>query len=292
MSDTSLVTVEARAVTKPMSAMEMEEQIRAYFAMQQVLDKALPGAIMEIQGHLFRKKSYWRAIAVAFGIELEMVSEDRFESSGGGWGWKALYKATLPNGKSMTGDGICTSNEKRGNSCTEHNVRSHCHTRAKNRAIADLVGFGEVSAEEVERDDVPQPTVRAPAPRENTSPSAPVVTRTIYRQALAPIWKEAQKKGMPKDFWTSLLKTMHINATDVVDEATLDRLRVGVADFTSVDVPKFDGPSPAKGYSMKDCEELAKARNIGQNQFSNLKAEANSNLLILFKDLEDCVVES
>jgi hypothetical protein len=32
---------------------------------------------------------------------------------------------------------------------TLHNVRAHACTRAKNRAISDLVGFGEVSAEEL-----------------------------------------------------------------------------------------------------------------------------------------------
>jgi hypothetical protein len=39
---------------------------------------------------------------------------------------------------------------------TEHNVRSHAHTRAFNRAVSNLVGFGEVSAEEVEPDDAVQ----------------------------------------------------------------------------------------------------------------------------------------
>ena len=151
--EAALMVVEKREIQKLMTAGEMEGQIRAYFEMQQVLDRALPDSIMEIQGRKFRKKSYWRAIAVAFGIELELVSEERFELPSQ-WGHKALYRATLPGGKSMVGDGICTSQEKRGASCTEHNVRSHAHTRAKNRAIADLVGFGEVSAEEVERDDI------------------------------------------------------------------------------------------------------------------------------------------
>jgi hypothetical protein len=36
---------------------------------------------------------------------------------------------------------------------TEHNIRSHAHTRAFNRAVSNLVGFGEVSAEEIDRDD-------------------------------------------------------------------------------------------------------------------------------------------
>jgi hypothetical protein len=37
---------------------------------------------------------------------------------------------------------------------TEHNVRSHAHTRAFNRAVSNLCGFGEVSAEEMTREDI------------------------------------------------------------------------------------------------------------------------------------------
>ena len=39
--------------------------------------------------------------------------------------------------------------EKHGSSGTVHNVRSHAHTRAFNRAVSNLVGFGEVSADEL-----------------------------------------------------------------------------------------------------------------------------------------------
>jgi hypothetical protein len=164
---TALTTTQPRAVTRAMSADEMEEQIRQYFDMQRVLDRALPDAIMQIQGRQFRKKSYWRAIAVAFSIELELLSEQRVKIDSQ-WGYTATYRATLPSGRSMCGDGTCMSSEKRGASCTEHNVRAHCHTRAKNRAIADLVGFGEVTAEEVTQADLDSDAAEAeytPAPR-------------------------------------------------------------------------------------------------------------------------------
>lgn len=39
--------------------------------------------------------------------------------------------------------------DKTADNATVHNVLSHAQTRAENRAIADLVGFGEVSAEEL-----------------------------------------------------------------------------------------------------------------------------------------------
>ena len=57
----------------------------------------------------------------------------------------------------MDGDGSCFASEKTGGRlrATEHNVRAHAHTRAQNRAISGLVGFGEVSADEMPFDDVP-----------------------------------------------------------------------------------------------------------------------------------------
>ena len=48
---------------------------------------------------------------------------------------------------------------------TEHNVRSHAHTRAYARAVSNLVGFGEVSAEEVDRSDAPPAPVARVVPR-------------------------------------------------------------------------------------------------------------------------------
>ena len=105
------------------------------------------------------------------------------------FGYIVTYRATSASGRAVTGDGSCFAVEKaRRFKCphpespgskrtlhfphdtcpdfdpnfqwktlpaqaTEHNIRSHAHTRAMNRAISNLVGFGEVSAEEVEHDE-------------------------------------------------------------------------------------------------------------------------------------------
>jgi hypothetical protein len=113
-----------------------------------------------------------------------------FDDGRENFGYVVLYRATTQNGRrSATGDGAATAVEKaekfrcphpaegRENwslhyppercpdfdpeyrwrmlpvQATEHNVRSHAHTRAANRAISNLVAFGEVSYEEAERDD-------------------------------------------------------------------------------------------------------------------------------------------
>lgn len=137
--------------------------ISNYRAVQAALDQAMPDCIMSIQGKKFRKKMYWRGVATAFNLRLEMVSEQRVEFDKpisehvdeDEWGWVVVYRATASNGRSCDGDGLCYASEKltkqgyRSAMMTDHNIRSHAHTRAKNRAISDLVGFGEVSADEV-----------------------------------------------------------------------------------------------------------------------------------------------
>ena len=118
-----------------------------YRGIQNALDKAMPDCIVRIQGKGFRTKDYWRGVCTAFGLSLEMVSEELVRGEND-WGYLVTFRATHPNGRSMTGDGAVFASEKKG-TASVHNVRAHAHTRAKNRAISDLVGFGEVSAEEV-----------------------------------------------------------------------------------------------------------------------------------------------
>jgi hypothetical protein len=137
------------------------EAFAKYKAIQNALDRAMPDCIMNIRGKQFRKKMYWRAIATAFNLSLEMVREDRTED-GDDWGWLVTYRATAPSGRHADGDGSCFASEKSSGQDSVHNVRAHAHTRAKNRAVADLVGFGEVSAEEMnpresyqDRDEAP-----------------------------------------------------------------------------------------------------------------------------------------
>lgn len=125
------------------------------------------------------------------------------------FGWVVSYRATHPmTSRTDSGDGACFAVEKaRRFKClhperegskrtlhfphstcpdfdpnfqwrtlpgdaTEHNVRSHAHTRAFNRAVSNLVGFGEVSAEEVDRDEH-QPGADAAAARPVGSGATP-----------------------------------------------------------------------------------------------------------------------
>jgi hypothetical protein len=63
-------------------------------------------------------------------------------------------RAVAPNGQLGDGDGYSSPDEvpfqsRRGRQKLENDLRSTATTRAKNRATADLVGMGEVSAEEL-----------------------------------------------------------------------------------------------------------------------------------------------
>lgn len=103
--------------------------------------------IQVIEGKKFLKKSYWRKIATFFNLSCECVKEDRIKDAAG-LTYLVTYKATATNGRHTYGDGSCSSKEKRLVK-TEHNTRAIAHTRACNRAVSNLVGGGEVSAEEV-----------------------------------------------------------------------------------------------------------------------------------------------
>jgi len=103
--------------------------------------------MVKIQGKNFTKKSGWRKIATAFSISDEIISKERDELEDGGVKWTVEVVASAPNGRESQGIGMCSSDE-RDNDRKEHDILATAHTRAKNRAISDLLG-GEVSAEEM-----------------------------------------------------------------------------------------------------------------------------------------------
>ena len=195
---TALVAApEQPALPAPLfSGAEMGEAMQAYKGLQNALDRAMPDQLMKIQGRTFRKKGYWRAIAKAFSLRLTLISESRYEE-GSEWGYIVVYRAEDRAGNVADGDGACSIREKSGAMATLHNVRAHAHTRAKNRAISDLVGFGEVSAEEM-RDDQrwDGPDKRsAPPPRKGGGPSEKQLSR-LFAISREHGWSNEQVKDL------------------------------------------------------------------------------------------------
>jgi hypothetical protein len=103
-------------------------------------------------------KSGWRKVAAVFGINVELLAERRIpHANGNGFVVECTVRASAPNGRYNDGVGSFDTNERKM-AHLEHDVRATAYTRAANRAISDLVGGGEVSAEEIQAERAPQLT--------------------------------------------------------------------------------------------------------------------------------------
>jgi hypothetical protein len=143
----------------PLPAEQVVEGMRAYQRLLRELLEPKDWQIHDKQGRPldkpFLKKSGWRKIARAFNLSFERV-DSRVERDEHGAPVRAevWMRAVAPNGQYGDGDGYCSADEVRfkswkGRQKVENDLRSTATTRAKNRATADLVGMGEVSAEEI-----------------------------------------------------------------------------------------------------------------------------------------------
>ena len=187
--------IEYAPVTLPTTVEEAVEQWSQY----QALTKELLDAT-DYQdaggGKRFKKKSAWRKYAKAFNLS-DRITYEHIERDGRGmpiWA-RVRVEAAAPNGRTSEADHECHISERCcpmsfGEQCARRHThcqqecsgRSHwshpgdlvatATTRAKNRAISDLIGAGEVSAEEMAAEPRPA-TVRmetgtsAPPPVQN-----------------------------------------------------------------------------------------------------------------------------
>jgi hypothetical protein len=106
----------------------------------------------------FVKRSGWDKIATAYNLSTEVISESiERDETGKAIRAHAVVRAITPSGRYRDGTGGCGINEPRfrqmtGQQKVEHDLPGTAETRASNRAISKLVGFGQVSAEEVDAD--------------------------------------------------------------------------------------------------------------------------------------------
>ena len=142
-------------VLKPVDA---DELVASFTAYQQLLPRLLTDDDYQQagRGKRFVKKSGWRKIARAFRLNVEIVRlHVERDEHGHPVRAEAVARAIAPNGDFQDGDGYCSVDEdrvsgSRGNRTKlENDLRATATTRAKNRAISDLVGMGEVSADEI-----------------------------------------------------------------------------------------------------------------------------------------------
>ena len=131
-----------------LSPIALDQVVASFQAYQGACEKLLTTEDHQvIQGKKFKKKSAWRKLATAYCISTR-IAEERREEHNGIFIYHFTVRAQAGNGRFAEGVGSCSSDEK-GLLKTEHNTRSIAETRATNRAISNLIGAGEVSAEEM-----------------------------------------------------------------------------------------------------------------------------------------------
>ncbi len=101
------------------------------------------------------KKSGWLKYALACNVNLEKVDEREVdkEMPHGSGNWVTIfhfdYRAIAQSGRFAEASGSASTSERSTSDKMIHDTRSLAQTRAMNRAISNLIGGGEVSAEEV-----------------------------------------------------------------------------------------------------------------------------------------------
>ena len=134
------------------------------------------------------KKSGWLKYALACNLNLEKIEEREVdkETPPGSGKWVTIYhfdyRAIAQTGRYAEGSGSASSSERESSDKMIHDTRSLAQTRAMNRAISNLVGGGEVSAEEVmtgrrhvESKQNPKKKPKTKKPKEKKVPEEPLV---------------------------------------------------------------------------------------------------------------------
>ena len=229
MSDADLIAVseaENRAIVNTTLELVDVEGAKAFMDNYQEVCKALLDKSdfqnIKVNGKPkpFKKKSAWRKIATAFNIsddivEKEIIRDDNYQIISANF----FVRATAPNGRYGHGTGSCSIFDKIKNSDleqpsnfelrkrfnnAENDVIGTAHTRAKSRAISDLVGMGEVSAEEMAEMGViekpkkvsvkPKTTVKPKSMQDKAKEGEPIPVQT---QKIKP--KKSKKKAKVDD---------------------------------------------------------------------------------------------
>lgn len=168
-ASTQLVRRERRSeILKPLDVNALVESFEDYQRLLQriLIDDDWQGR-PNVQGSFVKKKG-WRKIATAFDLDVTLIpgtSKVERDADGRPLRAEAWARAVSPSGRMMDGDGYCSIDEPRfgdagGRQKIENDLRATATTRAKNKAISDLVGMGAVSAEEV--DSAPETTTGPP----------------------------------------------------------------------------------------------------------------------------------
>lgn len=176
-----------------MPAMNGDEALKVWAQYQDLIQKVCTDEdYQQIKEKKFRKKSGWRKIATFFNLSVSTMNEKREDFPTGDFAYHFTCRATAPNGRYADGTGSCNAYEKakykdgkfatynkfnrtwdEAEANSLHNVRGTAETRAWNRAVSNLVGGGEVSADEIvdtDFEEEPAKPVKAEPVKSKTQP--------------------------------------------------------------------------------------------------------------------------
>ena len=105
----------------------------------------------------FPKKSAWFKLGRAFNANTRIVSHEELRTKTGRVRESHyIVEASLPNSQRVVqADASCSRSEKGKDKSSDHDIKATAETRATNRALAKLIGAGEVSAEEMSASNRP-----------------------------------------------------------------------------------------------------------------------------------------
>ena len=168
-----------------------------------------PDDMVIISSKKYIKRSGWRKIALAFNVTTEIVSVERDYSSD----FKVCHvkaRAIAPNGRISEEIASCDSLEFTGNiKFSIHNMETKAATRAINRAISNLVGGGEVSAEEIQQGE--ENSTGEPVNTQNSAPSSDADFDADKKEPASP---------KQKNYIRNLMQNLGLK----VDEKTFDQM--------------------------------------------------------------------
>ncbi|MBD1373773.1 hypothetical protein IC620_15615 [Hazenella sp. IB182357] len=267
------MTVQNDGMITPAGTLDQAvEQFNLYQQMKTRIGQ--PDDFQAIGGKKHPKKSFVRKVQRFFNVSCEIVQDEPLKDEKGEIvAWLAKAKAIhQKTGVYQEGDGSCGYDEKHGKQKTLHNIRAHAITRAKNRAILDLVGFGDVSAEEIAENQHQQP---APQQQPKQKPQPTLKERIDKGKQMIVIEAETNKK-LTKDERKSIMKTE--TGKDSLTELTIDELTTMYRHF--------------KSHTAEELKETAKAQmtqtDVIDAEFSEVtEQKADTATPITDEELED-----
>jgi len=219
-----IVPREVQNTTQIIQKPDVQGALEIIKAFQELKQKVLDANdTVVINGKQYIKRSGWRKIAMAFNVSTEVVKIER-EKIDNIYVVRVIARATALGGRISEEIGVCDSTEfERGNlQGTLHNIETKATTRAINRAISNLVGGGEVSAEEIikgsdevvrEREIKEEPQKKEPPEELITQKQLNYLEKVLMKDPEIKEFVEKRLNGR------ELAKISKAEASDIINEA-------------------------------------------------------------------------